>query len=64
MTKDGYIVTNHDPCLKETTDVEDYSEIYKARMKTKMVEPGSHFYKDDYFFDDFTLDEVKTLRRK
>ena len=64
MTSDGFLVTNHDPCLKETTDVEDYSDIYGDRMKTKTVQPGDHHYADDYFFDDFTLEEVKTFRRK
>ena len=63
MTKDGYLVTNHDPCLKETTNVEDYSDKWGDRMKTKLVQPGDHHYTDDYFIDDFTLEEIKTLRR-
>ena len=29
-----------------------------------MVQPGDHFYAKDYFIDDFTLEEIKTLRRK
>ena len=64
VTKDGHLITNHDPCLKETTDIEDYKSLYSDRIKTKMVQPGDHFYSKDYFIDDFTLEEIKTLRRK
>ena len=64
MTSDGYLVTNHDPCLKETTNVEDYSDLYQDRRKTKIVQPGDHHYTRDFFFDDFTLAEVKALKRK
>ena len=26
ITKDGHFVTSHDPCLKETTNIEDFDE--------------------------------------
>lgn len=63
MTKDGVLVTNHDPCLKETTDVENYSDLYSDLLKSKTVQ-GNHHYKNNYFIDDFTLEELKTFRRK
>ena len=63
MTSDGHLITNHDPCLKETTDIEDYSDLYKDRKKTRMVQPGNKFFENDYFIDDFSLEEIKTLRR-
>ena len=31
ITKDGHLVTNHDPCLKDTTDVEAYSSLFGSR---------------------------------
>ena len=59
ITKDLYLVTNHDTYLSPTTDIEDYSDLYQDRKRIVKGYHGSH-----YFIDDFTLEEIKTLRRK
>jgi glycerophosphoryl diester phosphodiesterase len=64
ITKDGHIVTNHDPCLKETTNVELYHSKFGDRMGNWIFPPYDNVYTSDYLIHDFTLDELKLLRRK
>jgi glycerophosphoryl diester phosphodiesterase len=64
MTKDGHLVTSHDPCLKDTTDIEKYATKYADREGSWDFNAlyGSH-YNNDWLIRDFTLAELKTLRR-
>jgi glycerophosphoryl diester phosphodiesterase len=63
LTKDGYLVANHDPTLLESTDVSEYASLFKNRMKSLVVISGST-YKDDYEIIDFTLAELQMLKRR
>eukprot|EP00347_Sterkiella_histriomuscorum_P008381 403345315 len=63
ITKDGHLVTNHDPCLRDTTDVESWS-IFSSRKANFRFLPYTNYYKDDFLIRDFTLAELKMLRRK
>ena len=63
LTKDGYLVTNHDPTLKDTTDVESHPE-FASRKGSWRFPPYDNIYDDDFLIHDFTLAELKTLRRR
>lgn len=58
MTKDGILVSRHEPNITGTTDVKDHPEF--AQRKTKKMVDGIE--EEGWFVSDFTLDELKTLR--
>ena len=58
MTKDGVLVARHENHLSDTTDVSTRPEFAKRRRK-KNIDRVEH---DGWFVDDFTLNELKTLR--
>lgn len=58
MTKDGELVTRHEPEIGATTDV---AEKFPDRKTRKPVD-GTEV--EGWFTDDFTLAEIKTLRAK
>ncbi len=60
MTKDGVLVDRHEPEISETTDVADRPE-FADRKTTKKLDGKSV---TGWFVDDFTLEELKTLRAK
>ena len=65
MTKDGHLVTSHDPCLKATTNILDYAAEYADRVGTWSFEPAyDNDCTDDYLIREFTLEELKGLRRR
>jgi len=57
-TKDGVLVARHENQLSDTTDVEDHPE-FADRETTKVVDGRTV---TDWFTEDFTLAELKTLR--
>ncbi|MFC7418571.1 glycerophosphodiester phosphodiesterase [Iodobacter arcticus] len=59
-TKDGVLISRHDPELSGSTDVASRSEF--ANRKRKDTVDGEAF--DGWFASDFTLAEIKTLRAK
>lgn len=63
LTKDGYLVANHDPTLLESTDVSEYSSLFASRMKSLAVISGTP-YKNDYEIIDFSLAELQMLKRR
>ena len=64
ITKDGHLVTNHDPCLKDTTNIENYEKYWGDRKSNFIFPPYDNVYKNDYLIRDFDLSEIKMLRRK
>lgn len=58
ITKDGHLVVRHDRYLSGSTDVSDHPE-FADRKTTKPGHEGA-----DWFVDDFTLAEMKTLRAR
>ncbi len=58
FTKDGHLIVRHDHYLSDTTDVADHPEF--ASRKTQ--KPGHE--REDWFSEDFTLAEIKTLRAR
>ncbi|WP_443751075.1 glycerophosphodiester phosphodiesterase [Asticcacaulis solisilvae] len=60
-TKDGHLVTRHDPVLTDSTDILAHPE-FAARKRTVKFAGG--FEITDFFVADFTLAELKTLRCK
>ncbi|TCZ53876.1 hypothetical protein EXY23_24005 [Roseicella aquatilis] len=58
-TKDGVLIARHEPALGGTTDVASHPE-YADRRTTKVIDGVT--YKDDWFAENFTLAEIKTLR--
>ena len=57
-TRDGVLVVRHENEISGTTDVADHSE-FAARRTTKIIE-GKRV--DGWFTEDFTWDELATLR--
>jgi glycerophosphoryl diester phosphodiesterase len=64
ITKDGELVCNHDPTLKESTNIEDYASKYEDR-RGNFTFPFPYKYQldNDFLIHDFTLAELKELRR-
>jgi glycerophosphoryl diester phosphodiesterase len=56
FSKDGVLVVRHDNYLSTTTDVSDHPEF--ASRKRELAK------RDDWFVEDFTLTELKTLRAR
>jgi len=59
-TKDGVLVTRHEPEISATTDVADHPE-FAGRRTTKTIDGVQY---TGWFTEDFTLAELKTLRAK
>jgi glycerophosphoryl diester phosphodiesterase len=59
MTKDHVLVARHEPAIGGTTDVAQHPE-FASRRKTRRVDGIS--FPNDWFVEDFTLAELKTLR--
>jgi glycerophosphoryl diester phosphodiesterase len=60
-TKDHVLVARHEPAIGATTDVADHPE-FAGRRTTKVIDGVT--FADDWFTEDFTLAELKTLRAK
>lgn len=58
ITKDGELVARHDRHLSKTTDVSAHPE-FADRKRTDPYHEG-----EDWFVEDFTLAEIKTLRAR
>ncbi len=56
LSKDGVLIARHDRFLSSTTDVKSHPEF--ASRKRKVGE------REDWFSEDFTLAELKTLRTR
>ncbi len=57
-TKDGVLVVRHENEISGTTDVADHPE-FSDRKTSKLVDGVTH---TGWFTEDFTLEEIKTLR--
>ena len=60
VTRDGVLVARHEPNIAETTDVADHQE-FAARKATKTIDGVAQ---TGWFTEDFTLDELRTLRAR
>ena len=60
-TKDHVLVARHEPAIGATTDVASHPE-FAGRRTTKVIDGVT--FADDWFTEDFTLAELKTLRAK
>src|SRR3954449_10292693 len=60
-TKDHVLVARHEPAIGATTDVADHPE-FGNRRTTKVIDGVT--FPNDWFTEDFTLAELKTLRAK
>lgn len=58
MTRDGVLIANHDGYLSDTTDIADHPE-FANRKSVRTTLLGA---RDDWWSDDFTLAELKTLK--
>lgn len=60
MTKDGVLIARHDHYLSATTNVADHPE-FADRRRVRKTPLGKQ---DDWWTDDFTLAEIKTLKAR
>ncbi|MEJ6007361.1 glycerophosphodiester phosphodiesterase [Paucibacter sp. AS339] len=58
MTRDGVLVARHEPVIGDSTNVRLLPQ-FADRMTTKTIDGVT--YKNQYFVEDFTLAELKTL---
>lgn len=58
MTKDGVLIARHDHYLSATTNIADHPE-FADRKRVRETPLGDH---DDWWTDEFTLAELKTLK--
>ncbi|SNR67664.1 glycerophosphoryl diester phosphodiesterase [Haloechinothrix alba] len=61
ITGDGVLIARHEPYLGDSTDVSDHPE-FAERRTTKTID--GHVIRDQWFAEDFTIDEIKTLRAR
>jgi glycerophosphoryl diester phosphodiesterase len=59
MTKDGVLVARHEPVIGGTTNVAQLAQ-FADRRTTKVIDGVT--YANNWFVEDFTLTELKTLR--
>lgn len=59
LTKDGVLVARHEPIIGGTTDVALRAE-FAGRRTSKVIDGVT--YSNEWFVEDFTLAELKTLR--
>jgi len=59
-TKDGYLISRHEPNIINTTDVADHPE-FAGRKRIAVVDG---FAEEGFFASDFTLAEIKTIHAK
>ena len=65
FTKDGVLVARHDRYLSTTTDVADHPEFAsRKRANDDAADDPSNLQRTDWWIEDFTLAEVKTLRAR
>lgn len=65
MTKDNILVCYHDLTLKKGTDVEEHLEFEHLRRNfSGIIGVVYENIVNDYFIEDFTLEELKTLTVK
>ena len=55
---------SHDPCLRTNTDVDQWAFLYGDRANDFLFMPYFARYSQDYLIANFTLAELRTLRRK
>ena len=60
MTQDGVLIVRHDRFLSTTTNVADHPE-FADRKRTEETLSGP---REDWWAEDFTLEEIKTLRAR
>lgn len=60
MTRDGVLIARHDHYLSATTNVADRPE-FADRKRVRTTPLG---VQDDWWTDDFTLAEIKTLKAR
>lgn len=63
-TKDGQMIVNHDPHMDPTININEYEWLYKSRKTTHAFPRYYHPPHTGYYFIDFSLAEIKTLKRK
>lgn len=64
VTKDGHLICSHDPTLKSVTDIEDHPEFADRKGHFVFGPPYNYNYTNDWLINDFTLEELLTLRKK
>ncbi|KAK9708088.1 hypothetical protein K7432_009844 [Basidiobolus ranarum] len=63
VTKDGHLVCNHDLSLQSTTDIADHPEFAsRQRNLTDVLDDVKTTIANNWFIEDFTLAELKTLK--
>lgn len=63
-TSDGVLVCQHDQCIKESTDADLYDKLWGDRAKTVYFPSNVSSCTKDYIVPEFTLAELKMVKRK
>ena len=64
VTKDGQLIMSHDPTLNINSNINDHPEFADRMMNISFQCDDDYFdFDNDWLIHDFTLAEIKTLRR-
>jgi len=59
VTKDGVLLISHNPCMKETTNIENFPQFESRRRDFSYTSNETSFScQDDFLINDFTWDEL------
>jgi glycerophosphoryl diester phosphodiesterase len=64
FTKDGVLVARHDRYISTTTDIADHPEFAGRKRNDAYFEKSEGETREDWWIEDFTLAELKTLRAR
>jgi glycerophosphoryl diester phosphodiesterase len=64
FTKDGVLVARHDRYISTTTDIADHPEFAGRKRNDAYFEQSEGEPREDWWIEDFTLAELKTLRAR
>mgnify|MGYP002636861943 CR=1 FL=1 len=63
-TSDGVLIAQHDQCFSESTDIVLYDGLWGDRKRTVFFPSNNVTCSKDYMVPDFTVAEVKMIKRR
>ena len=64
LTNDSHLINSHDPCLRETTNIDTFEWLWGHRRADYLFTPYMARFTQDYLIKWMTLSELKMLTRR
>lgn len=58
LTYDGHLVTSHDACLKNSTNIESFAQKYENKRKIRQLGLSNETCSNDFLIHDFKLEDI------